>query len=298
MTRLVRRLFVGVTAVVTLCSGASRSVAQENYTVHGMSRDALEHHIDAELGERQFDTMPRWHGGVCVDIHGIQDQFASTVFEHLQSVGKSLGLQVSRNCRDPRLFVFFTDQSDALAAKIKQLNPTLFVGLDTSDVFHENKVAATPDEIREFLRPRAVRWLTSSAMRIADDAPPLVMPATNGTGFATQGYASFLSNEQTRRDIQIVLIIVDINRLNNEPWGMLNELLSVVAFAGPHLRTGYDGASLLRFTERPVLQGPTGPMTPYDKSLLSALYALPEGYSRSDAVDWMADNFPAASRSR
>lgn len=298
MTRTIRRVFPGLIGILMLCFGAAQTGAQEDYTIRGMSRDALEDHIEAELGERQFDTMPRWHETVCVDIHGIQDQFASALFGHLQSVGKGLGLQVRQKCKDARLFVFFTDQSDALAAKIQNLNPTLFVGLDRSIEFRENKVMATKAEISEFLKPRAVRWLTSSAMRSKDGTPPLVISTADGIVYATQGYPSFVANEQTRRDIEIVLIIVDITRLKNEPWGMLNDLLSVIAFAGPHLRTGYDATSLLRFTETSVLQGPTGPMTAYDKSLLSTLYALPEGYSRSDAVDWMTDNFPTDSRAR
>lgn len=271
--------------------------AQESLTVHGMARDVLRDHLDTALADRQIDSLPRWHEKLCVDIHGLQEQFSTTLFDHFRSVGSSLGLAINRNCADPRLFVFFTDQSDALAADINKRNPRLFLGFDGTPEYQENKFYVTHSEVAQFLRPRAVRWLSSSASRSSQDMPPLALSGRDGIFYASQSYEASMLEQTARRDLTIVVIIVDINRLRNESWGMLGDLLSVIAFAAPHLRDGYDSSSLLHYTQSDRLEGPTGVMTPYDKAMLASLYSLPEGYSQSDAIDWMAEHFSADARS-
>lgn len=288
-----------VLAVVGLTglSAGNPAFCQEHLTVHGMTQDALEDHLNFELGERQFGTLPRWHQQVCVDIHGVQEQFDKMLFSHLKNTGSSLGLSLSRDCSAKQLFVFFTDQSDALAAGIHKLNPDLFVGLDNAQEYQESKVEATRDEVRQFLKPRAVRWLASSSMRNKSDMPPIILPSGFPVKYAAPVVDSALGNVTTRRDLTIVLIIIDINRLRNESWGMLGDLLSLVAFAAPHLRDGYDDRSLLRYTQTEILEGPTGEMLPYDRAVLATLYALPDDYDQSDGLNWMASHFSPEARS-
>ncbi|GBQ93371.1 hypothetical protein AA0535_2811 [Asaia krungthepensis NRIC 0535] len=270
---------------------------QENLTVHGMTHDGLEDHLRAELADRQLDTLPRWHEKLCVDIHGVQDQYSTMLFDHLKAVGSVLGLSIRRDCGDPRLFIFLTDQSDALASDIVRRNPRLFLGFDGNPEYQDNKFYVTPEEVANFLRPRAVRWLSSSASRSSGDMPPLVLSGRNGPFYASQSYEASMLEETSRRDLTIMLIIVDINRVHDESWGMLGDLLSVIGFAAPHLSDSYDTSSILHVTKSDRLEGPTGAMTAYDRALLSSLYALPEGYSQSDAIDWMSGHFTTDARS-
>jgi len=294
---LLRRFVILAVVGLTGLPVGNPALCQEHLTVHGMTHDALEDHLIFELGERQFDTLPRWHQQVCVDIHGVQEQFDKMLFAHLRNTGSSLGLSLSRDCRGKQLFVFFTDQSDALAAGIQKLNPNLFVGLDNAQEYRESKVEATRDEVRQFLKPRAVRWLSSSSMRNKSDMPPIIMPSGFPVQYAAPAGDSALEDVTTRRDLTIVLIIIDINRLRNESWGMLDDLLSLVAFAAPHLRDGYDDRSLLRYTQTEILEGPTGEMLPYDRAVLATLYALPDDYDQSDGLNWMASHFSPEARS-
>lgn len=260
---LLRRFAILALAGLMELSTGNPAFSQEHLTVHGLTHDALEDHLIFELGERQFDTLPRWHQQVCVDIHGVQEQFDRMLFAHLKNTGSSLGLSLSRECKGKQLFIFFTDRSDALAAGIQKLNPDLFVGLDGgAQEYQESKVEATRDEVRQFLAPRAVRWLSSSSMRNKSDMPPIILPAGFPVQYAAPAEDSALDDVTTRRDLTIVLIIIDINRLRNESWGMLGDLLSLVAFAAPHLRDGYDDRSLLRYTQTEILEGPTGEDAP------------------------------------
>ncbi|WP_122050398.1 hypothetical protein [Asaia bogorensis] len=215
--------------------------------------------------------------------------FTDLIFAHLQRVGQSVGLTVRMDCRDKQLFVFFTDQSDRLAQKIEADNPDMFIGYESSPVYRDRKVLASRKERQEFLKPRAIRWLAASAIRSVNDEPYEAFQGPTGVIYVAVSTAPSFLNDTPRRDLSIAVIIVDPDRLRNESWSGLGDLIALMGFTAPHLREGYDEASILQLTQGPVLQGPSGGMTRYDRVVLKALYALPEGYDQTEGFDWMVD---------
>lgn len=78
---------------------------------------------------------------------------------------------------------------------------------------------------------------------------------------------------------------------------MPGDLLSLVAFAAPRLRDGYEDRSLLGYTKTEILAGPTEEMLPYDRAVLATLHALSDDYGQSDGLNWTADHFSPEARS-
>ena len=262
---------------------------QENIVVRGVNSTVLEKNITKEIYVQRVGHIPKWSGRICLNILGLNDTFKASIVHKMKSIGQGLSLDVSDTCSVGNVFILFTDQSDDVARQIEQKNRSMFRGLDAEPQFKETLGDPTDEEKKAFLQSRAVRWLTSSAFRSHDNMPPLMISTPLGPIQAVQEDDPSMLHDTARRDFTLSIIIVDINRIKDEPWGMLSDLITLVAYMGPNLSAHYDDMTLLGVNNGPVLQGPTGYMTPYDKGLLAALYNMDGATDAREGVSYMAD---------
>ncbi|GBR51932.1 hypothetical protein AA106555_0736 [Neokomagataea thailandica NBRC 106555] len=290
-SRMIKLMFV-LWWVAPLASWAD---TQENIIVHGIRESAIYHNVEKEILINKIGHVPKWNKRVCVEIFGLNDEFKQILLKKLKTVGQNISLTVDSECRVSNIFVLFTNTSDDVAKKIEDANPELFAGLDAEPEFRDTLDAPTNDDRKEFLKSRAVRWLMSSTFRSHDDMPSITFPGAGGMRIVQEDDASFL-HDTARRDFTLSLIVVDIDRIKDEPWGMLSDFIALVAYTGPKLASNYDDTTLLGANNGSVLQGPTGYMTPYDTSLLKVLYGVDGAIDAKEAVGIMADKVVTALR--
>ncbi|MBR0559905.1 hypothetical protein [Neokomagataea anthophila] len=285
MKKFLRKIGIILGLFPTLCWAGG----QENIVVHGVNSTVLEKNITKEIYVQRVGHIPKWSSHVCLNVFGLNDTFKDSIIHKMKSVGQDLSLNVSDTCSVGNVLILFTDQSDDVARQIEQQNPSMFRGYDADPQFKETLDEPTDDEKNAFLKSRAVRWLTSTTLRSHDNMPPLTISTPLGPIQAVQEDDPSMLHDTARRDFTLSIIIVDINRIKDEPWGMLSDLIALVAYMGPNLSAHYDDMTLLGVNNGPVLQGPTGYMTPYDKALLAALYNTDGATDAREAVSYMAD---------
>lgn len=211
--------------------------------------------------------LARWRGGVCVGVVNIRAEVAQALADRISQVAMEYGLRPrDPGCR-PNILVTFADDGaamgDAMVERRRQVFRVGVGGLDRGNV-----------ALRDFRQSdRPVRWWHVSVptdalsgtqgIRLPGDE---VAPRVRGEGLVNRGRG-------IRDDLNKVIIVVDINRIDSVMLPQLADYLALVALA----QVDPDGDTSRYETILNLFDNPEGSpgLTGWDRAYLEALYGGP-----------------------
>lgn len=249
------------------------TVALEDVVVEGRRLEELTREfVDQVSAPPRNRGLARWRSGICVGVVNIRTEVAQPLADRISRVAMDYGLRPGDpGCR-PNILVTFADDGAALSNAMVERRRQIFrVGVGGLD---RGNVALR--DFRESDRP--VRWWHVSVptnantgeagIRLPGGDAPLVM----GEGLVNQG-------RWIRDDLNKVIIVVDINRIEGAMLPQLADYLAMVALA----QVDPDGdtsrfSTILNLFENP--EDSPG-LSDWDRAYLDALYSGPSERIRS-----------------
>jgi len=231
--------------------------------------------------------LARWRGGVCVGVVNIRPEVAQPLADHISRVAMDYGLRPGDpGCR-PNILITFSDDGQALSEAMVERRRRIFRvgvgGLDRGNV-----------ALRDFRQSdRPVRWWHVSIPTNAETGTPGIRlpgegaPRVRGEGLVNQG-------RWIRDDLNKVIIVIDINRIDRVMLPQLADYLALVALAqvDPDGDTSRFSTILNLFDDAEGSPGLTG----WDRAYLEALYGGPsERIRNSDQTRELLRNIRRAS---
>jgi hypothetical protein len=243
-------------------------------------------------------ALPRWGREICPGVIGMDNEHAQALNDRVARIALDLGLEVGAPGCDANILVYFTRNSDEVAATFAGRNGMV-----------STRTGGTREQVEAFVQtPRAVRWwhlaLTSAdGFEVERDSQAAVntLRAQEPTPFeaAAQGQeARSTSSERearaaqevtnatrvrgasrlrsnTEESISRVLIIVDADRVRQVRFGALADYVAMIGLAqiNPDVDVGAAPSILGLFSDRP---GPKADrITSWDIAYLAGLYRSP-----------------------
>ena len=217
--------------------------------------------------------LARWNGRVCVGVVNLRREAAQALVDRITDVMLPLGLEPKPpGCRAEAIIIF-TDDGQALAARLAEEHRRAFrtggvPGLDRGNEALEAFVASE----------RPVRWWHTSMPVDANTGTRAVrMPGdTDSFGNPVAPVLRVLPsrlNSQIRDDLTKALVIVDVDGVADVGFARLADFLAFVSLAQIDLEGGFAGhASVLAIFDDPEA-APEG-LTEWDRSYLTSLYRV------------------------
>ncbi|MDF3626204.1 hypothetical protein [Brytella acorum] len=300
VSRIRAEFFIGIKKIVEnpmkyvslgflLFAQGAEAQSGENYIVHGYSVEDINTEVSRIFKPRFESDLAEWRSKLCIDVFGLTPQFTHLFSGLLVKKFNYFNLESSSSCIDKNVFVFFTDQSDRLAAEVESKNPNLFVGYEASPVYQSNFDGPSESIQREFLRSRAIRWLVSTAKENRESIPPLVLPSSFGPSYFSQSYDPSLVISPTRKDIHLSILIIDIERIKNAKWVDLSDVVSMIIMSAPILGESYSSITFLKQTNEKNIPNLSLHLTDFDQLLLKNLYDLRPGEDARSAVGYISE---------
>ena len=265
------------------------AVALEDVIVEARRLEELTRDFVAEVSAPPRNRgLARWYGGVCVAVATIRADIAQPLVDRISEVAMEYGLRPGDpGCR-PNVLVTFADDGqamgDAMVERRRQVFRVAVGGLDRGGVALR--------DFRESDRP--VRWWHVSIPINANTGTPGIRlpgdqsaPYVMGEGLVNQG-------RWIRDDLNKVIIVVDINRIEGVMLPQLADYLALVALAqvDPDGDTSGYSTILNLFDDPGGAEGLTG----WDRAYLEALYNGPSQRIRdSDQTRELLRNLRRAS---
>lgn len=230
--------------------------------------------------------LARWNRRVCVGVVNLRREAAQALIDRITDVMLPLGLEPKPpGCRAEAI-ILFTDDGQALAARLAEEHRRAFrtggvPGLDRGNAALEAFVASE----------RPVRWWHTSLPVDANTGTRAVrMPGdTDSFGNPVAPILRVLPsrlNSQTRDDLTKALIIVDIDGVADVGLARLADFLAFVSLAQIDMEAEFAGHdTVLAIFEDPEA-APDG-LTEWDRSYLTSLYRVlddPQRPRNPDAV--------------
>jgi hypothetical protein len=248
-------------------------------------------------------ALPRWGREICPGVAGMDNQHAQAMNDRVARIALDLGLEVGAPGCTANILVYFTRDSDTVAANFASGRSGMV-----------STATGTRDAVRDFVEtPRAVRWwhlaVTSAdgfeverdsqegintlrpqealdpnagglltdtgGIRTAADAARTQQSAQEVTNATRVRGASRLRGN-TNENIARVLIIIDADRVRTQRFGALADYVAMVGLAqiNPDVDVGVAPSILSLFSDRP---GPKPDrVTSWDMAYLAGLYRSPE----------------------
>lgn len=240
----------------------------DDVVVDGRRLEALARdYVEAVAAPAKRRGLARWQGRICVGAVNIRNDVGQAVIDHVSSLALELGLRIGEpGCR-PNIVVIFAADAGAMATALVEADRQAFhLGVGGLD---RGRVA-----LEAFARSDApVRWWHVSipviggsnvrAVRLPGDTGPIFVP---GEGIVNRG-------RPISDNLNKVIIIVDVDKLENTTLPTLSDYIALVALAqvDPEGDTsGYN--SILNLFDAP--RGPQG-LSEWDMTYLRSLYDAP-----------------------
>lgn len=265
-----------------------RAVALEDVLVEARRLEELTREFVSEVSAPPRNRgLARWRGGVCVGVVNIRAEVAQPLADHISRVAMEYGLRPGEpGCR-PNILVTFTDDGQALGDAMVERRRRIFrVGVGGLD---RGNVALR--DFRESDRP--VRWWHVSVPTDANTGMPGIRlpggdaPTVMGNGLVNRG-------RWIRDDLNKVIIVVDLDRIDGVMLPQLADYLALVALA----QVDPDGDTSRFSTILNLFDDPEGSpgLTGWDRAYLEALYGGPsERIRNSDQTRELLRNLRRAS---
>lgn len=265
------------------------AVALEDVIVEARRLEELTREFVSEVSAPARNRgLARWRGGVCVGVVNIRHEVAQALADHISRIAMEYGLRPRDPGCPPNILVSFADDGAAMGdAMVERRRQVFRVGVGSLD---RGNVA-----LRDFRQAdRPVRWWHVSIPTNAETGMPgirlpgdEVAPRVRGEGLVNQGRG-------VRDDLNKVIIVVDINRIDGVMLPQLADYLALVALAqvDPDGDTSRFSTILNLFDDAEGSPGLTG----WDRAYLEALYGGPsERIRNSDQTRELLRNIRRAS---
>lgn len=248
-------------------SGQEPAVALEDVVIEARRLEELTREfVDEVSAPANNRGLARWWGSVCVGVANIRADVAQPLVDRISEVAMEYGLRPGDpGCR-PNILVTFADDGqamgDAMVERRRQVFRVGVGGLDRGNV-----------ALRDFrASDRPVRWWHVSIPTNANTGEPGIRlpgeeaPYVMGSGLVNEG-------RWIRDDLNKVIIVVDINRLDGVMLPQLADYLALVALT----QVDPDGDTSRYSTILNLFDDPEGSpgLTGWDRAYLEALYNGP-----------------------
>jgi hypothetical protein len=215
----------------------------------------------------------RWHRGVCVGVHNLENTAAQYIVDWISKQAVDLGLEPGEpGCRPEVNIVFATNAAETASLMVKS-QPRIFrpmAGYAGTDLGR--------DALDRFVKSeKAVRWWHVSRPVSAHDGG---LAVETGDKLCGQPYCAPQVNVQgpsrihngTIDELWDVIIIVDATKLTGTTWQQLADYLAVVSLAQIDPKADLaDFDSILNLFSNPAAYSG---LTDWDRSYLHALYTF------------------------
>ena len=216
----------------------------------------------------------RWHRGLCVGVHNLENSAAQYIVDRISSLALDLGLEPGEPGCLPEVNIIFATNARETASFMVKKEPRVFRpmgGFAGTDLGR--------DALDEFAKSeRAVRWWHVS-MPVSAHNGGLAMeaPAARTCGqpycppqVTVEGPSRI--HNGTIDELWYVIIIVDATKLTGTTWQQLADYLAVVSLAQIDPKTDpEDFDSILNLFSNPAAYSG---LTDWDRSYLHALYTF------------------------
>jgi hypothetical protein len=233
--------------------------------------------------------LAAWRTSICVGAAGIRGEPAQYLVDRVSDWGPSLGLRIGEpGCR-PDVIIVVSDNADDAARELVNARPREFrTGVSGSD-----RGAAALEAFQNSGEP--IRWWHVSLPvdedtgdpvgRLPGETPPdltrreMVRPLDLGSA-GMSVMASRLS-DQTRDDLQQVVIIVDVAAFERAGLSQIADYVSMVSLAQIDPETSPPVGSILHLFEPGTI--PEDSLSRWDRAFLRALYSVDQRRSTRNA---------------
>lgn len=249
-------------------AGQEPAIALEDVIVEARRLEELTREfVDEVSAPANNRGLARWRGGICVGVVNIRDEVAQPLADRISQVAMEYGLRPGDpGCR-PNILVTFADDGAAMGDAMVERRRRIFRvgvgGLDRGNV-----------ALRDFRQSdRPVRWWHVSIPTDAIAGTPGIRlpgderaPEVMGEGLVNRG-------RWIRDDLDKVIIVVDISRIDGAMLPQLADYLALVALA----QVDPDGDTSRFETILNLFDDPDGSpgLTGWDRAYLEALYGGP-----------------------
>ena len=252
------------------------------------------------LGELEFDIRPyirdfldeitlpargrgyaRWHRRVCVGVQNLENRPAQFIVDRVSSLALDVGLEPGEPGCNPQVIIIFSTDAKQMAAGMVENEPRVFRpiagyagmdrGLEGLDFFVESEAP--------------VRWWDVSMPVDVRTGNPAIQSNNVSCTRAPYCFPIFWVDGPSRvhsgvrDDLQYVIILVDVTKLNGTTWRQLGDYLAFVSLAQIDLNADpaeYD--SILNLFSNPAAYSG---LTDWDRQFIHALYRFnPERVAR------------------
>lgn len=219
--------------------------------------------------------LARWADKVCVGAVNVRRDVAQAVVDRVSEVALDLGLEIGEPGCAANVVIVFAADSTALADAMVEENRRAFRlgigGLDRGN-----------PALRDFRTvDRPVRWwhvsvpVDSETGRIAVRLPGDVGAGGSPSAPVIHVFAASRLNSQIRDDLNKVMIVVDVDRLEGVNLAQLADYLAFISLAqvDPDGETASWDTVLNLFETPTAVQG----LTDWDRAYLTSLYRVQGG---------------------
>jgi len=250
-------------------------------------------------------ALPRWGREICPGVVGMDPTHAQAMNDRVARIALDLGLEVGAPGCNANILVYFTQNSDEVAAQFASGRNGMV----------STRTGGSREQVEAFVStPRAVRWwhlATTSAdgfeverdsqagvntQRNEEALDPAGGASTGGGSGTTRTAADAARANQsaqevtnatrvrgasrlrsnTNENIARVLIIVDADRVRQTRFGAVADYVAMIGLAqiNPDVDVGAAPSILSLFSDRPGPKPDT--VTSWDMAYLAGLYRSPE----------------------
>ena len=226
-----------------------------------------------QVGEPPRGTrLARWSRPVCVSMTNMQPRFAQFVIDRIAANTLDAGADVGGpGCR-PNVIILATMDGPALARRLVDE-----AGLGFRPAINHTNL--TRDALANFQNSDApVRWW-NVVMPVTTDTGDIAI-ALRGDSVVDGGKFRMIQvrdgsriRSNIRYDMAWTIVIIDMNRTNGVPLGVLADYVSMVSLAQVDAEADLTGQdTVMNLFEDPAA---VDSLTQWDKDYLAALYATP-----------------------
>lgn len=211
--------------------------------------------------------LARWRGPVCIGVINFRRETGYRIADGLAHAGGALGVPIADGECDPNILIIGADDARQVAAgwvdrEYREFRPDIA------------QASLSRERLRDFTTgDLAVRWWAISRPTNFDVFGGMAQPI-NGPGSANPTIHSYsLKNRHIRDDLQRLIIILDIGRIEGASFENLIAYLTLVSFAQVDMRADMGAFDTVLNLFDGGYSG-TG-LSDWDRAYIQSLYAVP-----------------------
>lgn len=213
--------------------------------------------------------LARWRGPVCIGVINFRREMGYQIADGLAHAGGALGVPIADGDCEPNILVIGAEDARQVASgwverAYREFRPNI-AGTTLSR-----------ERLNEFMTSdRPVRWWAISQMSYFDIFGGIAQPATgpNRVRMAIHSYS--LRDSHVRDDLQRLIVILDVGKVEGASFENLIAYLTLVSFAQIDMGAEMDGFdTILNLFNEGGYSG--SGLTAWDRAYVQSLYTVPK----------------------